>query len=75
MEAPDFTPRQAAYLADLVNNKIQPAYGALEKLTQGEAPSRELAGLSLAALTALAAQINGIVKQAHADAMMEGERV
>ncbi len=60
MEAPEFTASQAAYLEDLVLNKITPAYGYLERVSRGETPMREVAGLSLAALASLTAQIRGI---------------
>ncbi len=64
METPDFTPKQAEHVADLVNNKISPACHYLECVTRGEEPPKELAGLSLAALNSLSGQINALCRQA-----------
>ncbi len=74
METPEFTSRQAAHVADLVNNKISPAYHYLDMVTRGETPPRELAGLALAALNALSGQINALSRQAGIE-MMEVENV
>ena len=71
MGTPDFTPAQAAHLADLVNNKISPAYSYLDMVVRGETPPRELAGLALATLNSLSGQINVLSREAGIEMMEE----
>lgn len=71
METLEFTRGQAAYIEDLVLNKIQPAFGYLERVSRGETPRPEGVGLSLAALSSLTAQIRAIGRQPGVDAMEE----
>ncbi len=64
METPDYTPKQAAHIADLVNNKITPAHITLERLALGESVRPEQIGLALATLRSLSAQVNALSRQA-----------
>ena len=64
METPDYTPRQAAHIADLVNNKLCPAVQYFESVVTGVEPPRELAGLALATLRSLSGQVNAMCRQA-----------